>query len=189
MFSSNIIRKNKGGFTLLEVMVAVSIFALLMTASASIFANAFKAYHNARAIQKDLENAQYTINLMAKTIRTSSVMSLGSNNINIYDYSQSKCIRYGLLSGNTIKTSSSNPSTPGDKSTCSFGGSLTDLSNVSVENLSFSGGQSLKLPSPLVGKVTISMKICASSGCTGQEKDAVQIQTSVSLRDYSEAGL
>jgi prepilin-type N-terminal cleavage/methylation domain-containing protein len=186
MFSSNIIKKNKRGFTLLEVMVAVSIFALLMAASSTIFANAFKAYRNARAIQKDLENAQYTMNLMAKTIRTSSVMSLGSDNIDIYDYSQDKCIRY-KLSVNKIITGSSTPSPSGDKSQCIFSAS-NELSNISVENLSFSGSSSKKTPS-IVGKVTISMKICATLGCSGREKDAVQIQTSVSLRDYSEAGL
>jgi Tfp pilus assembly protein PilV len=198
MFSLNIIKKNrktclvsKVGFTLIEVMVSIFVFVLIMIGTSRIFASSISSYRNAKAIQRDLENAQYAMNLMAKTIRTSSVINSSSGSIDIYDYSQGKCIRYAL-SGNVMKSGSSVPLTPGNKNTCSFSVSGDLTSGASVESAIFSVTKSSKPPvtaNPTVGKVTISMKICANSGCSGSEKDTFQIQSSASLRDYGEVGL
>jgi len=155
---------------LLEVMVAVFIFSLIMIAASYIFVKAFQGYRNARAIQKDLENAQYTMNLMAKTIRTSSIISSGTDYVRIFDYSQTAgngCIEYRFNnSENKIKAGSTHTT---DKASCTGSTSITlsDLSNVYVDKAVFSV---VKSESGKVGKVTISMKVCPPSGCSGSEK-------------------
>lgn len=178
----------KRGFSLLEMLIAIFIFTLIMVASSTFFARSIQTYKNVRATQRDLENAQYVMNLMAKTLRTSSIIASGSSPlyIDIYDYSQSKCIRYSF-SNNAIKTNSIGAA---DKKDCTFSNTgFTDLSNFYVNNAYFSVTPSSKTATGapiLLGKVTISLEICPSAtSCS----DKARIQTSVSLRDYGTAGL
>ena len=63
--------KKERGFSFLEIMVSVFIFSLMMTTISITFSNLFKNYRNSRAIQTNLENAQFIINSMAKSLRTS----------------------------------------------------------------------------------------------------------------------
>lgn len=173
------------GFTLIEVVVAMFIFVIIMTTVSGIFGRAFQGYRGAKAIQRDLEAAQYAINLMAKSLRTSSIISNSPTSVNIYDHSQDKCIVYRFDSDNKLKISSANPSFPGDKDTCTFSGTLSDMTTGYV------AGNFLVVPSlaGIVGKVTVSIKVCPPTGCTGSPRDEAKIQTSVSLRDYVESGL
>ncbi|PJA87728.1 MAG: hypothetical protein CO140_02745, partial [Candidatus Moranbacteria bacterium CG_4_9_14_3_um_filter_40_7] len=60
------------GFTLIEMMIAIFIFSLMMIAVTEIFSSSFGGYGNARNIQKDLEDAQFVMGQIAKTLRTSS---------------------------------------------------------------------------------------------------------------------
>jgi len=191
----------KAGFSFVEMIVAIFIFALVVTASSGVFVKMIKSYKSAREIQRDLEDAQYAMNLMAKTIRTSSVVSCsndGGSNFNliclsvpginaarVYDYSQDRCVTY-RFSSNKLKVRSDSPSTPGDKSTCVWNSANDDLITNFVSAVNFSIVQSA--PDVAVGKATISMQVCPASGCPAGSDKAI-IQTSVSLRDYTETGL
>jgi len=91
----------RGGFTLVETMLAVFIFTLSMALLSSIFASFMKNYSVVKKNQKNLENAQYALNLMQKTIRTSVLANTGAQGkidfdaegkmLKMYDESQSKC--------------------------------------------------------------------------------------------------
>ncbi|MFH0969475.1 MAG: prepilin-type N-terminal cleavage/methylation domain-containing protein [Patescibacteria group bacterium] len=189
--------KNKGGFSFIEVIIAVFIFVLIMTAVSLMFTSLFSGYKNAKAIQKDLESAQFAMNLMAKNLRTSSIVSNGgtSDDIKFYNYSDGgKCISYKLAGSNKIQVASAPD--PGDlepdklawctSKVLSYS-DLTSTNSTYINKLSFyavlSDGVSA---AKVVGKVTISMEICATSNCSGTEKDKARIQTTVSLRDYQE---
>ncbi len=66
--------KKRKGFTLIEMMISIFIFAIIMTSVASIFAKQVSVYKKARIIESDLENAQFALNYVSKTLRTSSVI-------------------------------------------------------------------------------------------------------------------
>lgn len=180
------------GFTFLEVIVAVFIFALMMVAATAIFAKAMKAYSNTKVIQRDMESAQYAMNLMAKTIRTSSVIVPSPppttvTRLVIYDYSQGKCIEFKFETNKLVTRSIATSGT--NKSNCdsliSGSGSANDLVGT------YTTGRFSVIPSEIgtVGRVTISMEVCPATGCSGIERDKAIIQSTVSLRDYIVSGL
>jgi len=108
--------KNQKGFTLVEMMVSVFIFALIMASIAGIFGRQISSYKKTRIMANDLENAQFAINYISKTLRTSSIIGdtengdlrdniqdrendfavqeIGANTgLIVYDFSQEACIR------------------------------------------------------------------------------------------------
>lgn len=177
-------QKTKNGFTLIEVIIALFIFILIMSSSAIFFSNLFKNYGDARDVQENIENAQYAMNLMAKTFRTSSVAIDGSPSyVQVLDYSQNDtCIRYSFSVSGLMKTIGSSGT---DLSTCegddlSGGGDLMTDGEVSGY---FDIVKSDGTPgSKQVGKITTSMTI--TKGISN-----VNLQTTSSLRDYVESGI
>ncbi len=118
--------KKRKGFTLIELMVSIFIFLIIMTAIVAIFARQIQAYRHARVSQGDLENAQFAMNYMAKTLRTATVLGRnnedlrdpaqfesvqgdaddfsllridGSNKLVLYDFSQELCMRFYFATG------------------------------------------------------------------------------------------
>jgi prepilin-type N-terminal cleavage/methylation domain-containing protein len=117
------IYKKLKGFTLVEMMIAIFIFLLMMIAIVQIFAQQIVAYRHARSVQNDMENAQFAMNYIAKTLRTASVigstekgdllqymqdnylnddfaiqqigtLSSGGEGLMVYDFSQEKCLKF-----------------------------------------------------------------------------------------------
>ncbi|MCX6765711.1 MAG: type II secretion system protein [Candidatus Moranbacteria bacterium] len=182
------------GFTLIEVIVAMFVFVIIMTTVSGIFGRAFQGYRSAKVIQRDLEAAQYAINLIAKSLRTSSVASpigqnLTTSSVRIFDYSQNKCIRYAF-SGTEITLESADD--PGDSAPDKIDWcTTTSLSSpASITSGTVTGNfYSTSSDPTIVGKVTIALKVCPVTGCDGNPRDEAKIQTSVSLRDYTETGL
>lgn len=202
--------KKQKGFTFIEIIIAVFIFALMMMAVAGIFSSSIGGYQKARAVQKNLEDAQFIMNQMAKILRTSSVADgpddSYSDSIVVFDYSQGKCFKY-IFDGNNIKFGKTNeppptvpPASPSparelfEKNPISWCASnippnstLTPMAALDV-----TGKFKITKSKPgigndgVLGKVTISMKVCSNVGCTADKAD---IQTSVSLRDYYQAGI
>ncbi len=67
------IRKNKRGFTLMEVLVSTSIFVLVTLASLSIFSATLKASQETTALTRIQQETQFIMEVLAKKIRTSRV--------------------------------------------------------------------------------------------------------------------
>lgn len=76
-------KNGKRGFTLIELIVSIFIFLIIMTAIVGIFAQQIMAYRHARVSQNDLENAQFAMNYVAKTLRTATI--LGEDNLDLRD--------------------------------------------------------------------------------------------------------
>ena len=173
--------KKSKGFSLIEVLVAMFIFILAITMLIGGFSSFFKNYIVAKKIQKDVENAQYAMNLMAKTLRTSSVVSNSSAfspALIIYDYSQNLCIEYSY-SDNAIKyrTSATPPANLSDPSSCSFSGTPTSMTSNDIIHAYVAATQT----GATLGKVTIVLYVQDQSGTVNQPS-AIPIQMSVSLR-------
>lgn len=171
------------GFSLMEMIVAIFIFSLVMTTVTSIFVQAFNARKKAKEIQVNIENARYAMELMAKSLRMSSVVDDSvSSSILIYDYSQKKCIRYYYDS--TAKKIMSQSSTAG----ITYDNCVSSPSLGSAQELTsgiVSGFYRYITPSDnndpkQIGRVTIAIAVCEDENCVKKNT----IQTTVSLRDY-----
>jgi len=175
------------------VIVAVFIFALVASAASGIFVKMIQSYRYAKVVQRDLESAQYAMNLMAKTLRTSSIDDSPAgpmpNDFDIltYDYSQGKCIEYAFDSFNhRVYSQKATLAAFNDITDCYVAnGAVYSPPSIIAEKVDgrFDYSASSDLPgSEAMGKVTISMTVKSGNRDTN-------IQSSVSLRDYSEAGI
>lgn len=193
----NVLRKSYKGLTLIEVLVSLFIFSIMMAATAEIFTKAFSGYRNTRAIQRDVENAQYALNLISKELRTSTVVApltgpfpRNSSSVKFYDHSQGRCFYYRInttakalqvasaLSTGPADCTTRNVGTPATISTGTVSGSFRVTPSCS--SVVTSGCTGVKR----VGKVTISLDISEGTGSTHK----AQIQTTSSLRDFGYIG-
>lgn len=184
-------RKSLGtrrGFTLVEVLVAMFVFSIMMTAVSQVFASAFSGYRFTRAVERDLENAQFFINILAKELRTSSVVSAAGNQqfVQFFDHSQGKCFRYRIDTARLQVASAASTGVASGASPCNAMGfgSFTTISTGSVAG-SFRVTPSATVggPATVVGKVTIALDISESVA------HHARMQTTVSLRDFGNIGL
>lgn len=192
--------KNRKGFSLIEMMLAVLIFSLVMTATMSVFVSVIKVKSRAKDAQRNMEDAKYALELMSKTLRTSTIISCNNidkdqcgnsivNSIEVYDYSQNLCVRY-LYNTGTDKLS---------WGTRDAGASGVDGCNPAPAAVNALTGSFITYwrvvakPSDAttVGQVTITLQMCSKSGatCAGTNVDTFTAQTTVSLRDYKEVGI
>jgi prepilin-type N-terminal cleavage/methylation domain-containing protein len=187
------------GFTLIEMIVAIGIFAVMMTVIAATFASGAFAFRGSRDLQRNVESAQYAMNTMAKHLRTSTVVYPTSpdnlaSQIRFYDYSSSRCFEY-RIQDDTLQARWSAGTDPEDSTvslddcrSSGVSGTFSDMTPSVVE-----GGFSV-VPSDdgatggdrQIGRVTISLSVRNDAG-SGSATSA-GIQTSVSLRDYAFVG-
>ncbi len=185
------------GFTLLEVVVALFLFTLMMMAVAMILASGFKNYREGRLLAQNAEDAQVALNSIAKVLRTSTVKSSDNSNassIEVYDYSQSKCVRYSFSSttgrlnveyGDALD-GSGNPDPDGS---CQNYSAPVDLLAGYVTDLSFDIRQSRDGdPDPRrVGRVVMSVTVRAGPTAVAGRR-SLTVQTAASLHDYVQSG-
>jgi prepilin-type N-terminal cleavage/methylation domain-containing protein len=186
---------SRKGFTLIELLISIVIFVIMMVGITQIFFSSFQSYNKNKMIQRDLESAQQALNLIAKTLRTSKIKfpvadTAVGNSIVVFDDSHTgnKCIKYSLDNGRIREQS-----TADTEAACSSGSAfpanytyLTDSLNVFVNTLNFA--TTLTTTSKM-GKVTINAAACPTVAACAAGNDKINIQTTVSLRDYSNAGL
>lgn len=180
-----------------EAIIAIFIFALVMFSVMMIFTSSFGGYKKADNMAKNIENAQFAMNLMAKSLRTSKIISPSGNfsntgTLKIFDFSDNinPCKQYSF-NGTQVLVASYGGATYATDPNCTAGtfSSFAPLTAQSISG-SFSGLASVP-PAPgtspgTMGKVTIQMKVCSSSTCAlGGKNDSTVLQTTVSLRDYS----
>ncbi len=194
-------QQTEKGFTLLEVMVAMGMFTIILLATMQIMTQSTKSFRSQKQIQANLESAQFALNLMAKELRTSSVLdstsATPSSSIKFYDYSQSRCIEYQAIeSSGTTGTVS--------RRSHDFTGADPDANRLNCQGYSFTVAESYvplvtgltghqfqvtpstsvneSPPNPQAGRVTVSLTV-------GTGGSAATTQTTVSLRDYNYIGL
>lgn len=184
---------NRQGFTLIEMLIAMLIFSMTATMVLGAYFDVFQSKRRTRAVQQDIEDARYAMELMAKTIRMSSVFvdDEDANSIEIYDYSQGKCLKYLLVDGVLMVQEGVENELPGKdddgktwvESCGSFGGgkpmttAKVDTLNFNIKKSRFGSDDEREL-----GYVTMALKVCYEDNC---DFDSATIQTGVSLRDYS----
>lgn len=194
----NFLKKSYKGLTLIEVLVSLFIFSIMMAATAEIFTKAFSGYRNTRAIQRDVENAQYALNLISKELRTSTVVAPLTGpfpkpfaSVKFYDHSQGRCFYYRIVGNptNALQMASALSTGPADCTTRNVGTPATISTGTVSGSFQVTPSCSSVITSGCtgakrVGKVTISLDISEGTGSTHK----AQIQTTSSLRDFGYIG-
>lgn len=177
--------KNKGGFSLIEVLVAMFISTLIIISITAAFASAFKAQKKAREIQKSIEESKVAMEYMAKIIRMSgNIKSVsGGDGVSMYNKSTEKCVVFTYDAGN-IEEEKCTPSseddpcsngTSGDCTGSSYGSPNAITSNGILDNVKFNVSSG---SGTAIDTVTIFMKIKSTIDSNGN------FQTTISARDY-----
>ena len=138
------------GFTLLETFISVAIFALAATMFLGSFSGFLKNSIVTKKAQRNAESAQYSMNLMAKSIRSSVLADSGStlfsaNSIMMYDASQRFCVQYSYDTGTGILSAAT--ATGADYAACAGATfstqspltALGEISNVTFDYVGTSG--------------------------------------------------
>ncbi len=197
-------RRSLAGFTLIELMISIFIFALIMTSVVTIFTREIVAYRTAREVQKNLENAQFTLNFIAKTLRTSQVNDIEETKIYAYDHSQGKCFVFAFESAAlTMQKEKDNSSMKAGECDTSGppSGSMNSAVDLTIGEVTgrFDGKMTAGSRSAsncgdvncvTVGAITTSLVITPEGGVSnGNKSEKLYIQSTVSLRDYPNAGI
>ncbi|KKP97456.1 MAG: hypothetical protein US25_C0002G0001 [Candidatus Moranbacteria bacterium GW2011_GWE1_36_7] len=182
MKKNKITKKNlklkKKGFSLVEVLVAVSIFAFTSVLIAGVFSGFLKNSIEAKKNQKNMESARYALDLMAKTLRTSVASSIADEEIHVFDNTQKRCVIYKYDNANKkMLTGTSGGASLANVSACTptvwSGITLSDLtSSGTIASANFSG------TAISLGRITMSLGIPSANPNTYSST----VQTTVSLR-------
>lgn len=185
--------RRKRGYTLIEIVAALAMFTIIMLAITQILGRGVSSYRETKRTQANLETAQFALSLIAKELRTSSIVDSNitatNSTIEFYDYSQSRCIQYILdeSSGQITRraVSFSDPDPNVNRSSCAghtFGGSAQVVFSGLLDQAVNVVTSTPASPDPRVGRVTFVITV-------GTGSNAATLQTSISLRDYNYTGL
>lgn len=109
-----LIKKQKG-FTLIELMISIFIFMIIVSIIIEIFGKQVVTSRYARILQRNIEDAEFAMNYVAKTLRTSNLPineylgddvnavvvdqdagTIYTDVLYAYDYSQKTCFKFSF---------------------------------------------------------------------------------------------
>ena len=169
--------KRQGGFTLVELMVAIAVFATVVTVVSSIFVSSVGSQRKNINNQDVLDNARFVLEIMGRAIRQSCI-------VNAEGVSKQTCI---ISPDGTSQSLNIIHPTKGvvaytlESNQIKENGKSISSSNVLVQGLNFvvkgnGSGDNLQ------PKVTISISLKNSQGAPGTESTA-NLQTTVTPRN------
>jgi prepilin-type N-terminal cleavage/methylation domain-containing protein len=162
------------GFTLIEILVAVAIFALIMASSSRLFVSSLQSQRQNLAAQEVLSQASYLIETMSRSIRMAKKDLTGactgvqrvnyvfSGNCLKFQNYKNECQEFCLV-GTSIKNENDELLTSPDLQVSGFGVVLSGAYQPPVDLLQ--------------PRVTISLNII------GQEGVKISLETSISQRN------
>ena len=185
------------GFTLIEVVVSLAIFAFIVGGVTAFAVNTIKAQQKSRAMQEAVDNARYAIDNFAKNIRTSSNIRGDSSslffvsNLNLAKY----CYKFDK---GVLKEAVNIPDLRGNNTTYNtidgcdkfsesdfksvVGGSVN--SRISVKGKFQFWPTDVHSDSPKRGYVQINVDLIYNEVGLPEDKAQAHIQSGVSLMDY-----
>lgn len=156
------------GFTLIELVVGVTVFVIVISIVVNLFVLGLKGQRKFLAIQNVQDNARYLLEFIAKEIRMSTINNSASNSLNI-TRPDGEVVTY-VFTGQTIDRLTANPSTTGP---------------LNSNEVLISGGfytTGIGLDDSQQPRVTIVMKIEATGEKKEQESE-INIQTTLCPRN------
>ena len=176
-------RKNKQGFSLIELMVAMFIFVILMGAMVAVSIAGFRSYGKSKAIKTVTEDVGFAINSITKDVRMGKVESAYANgSLNPYllitrNRDQVKVCYHITSTSLDIQEGAVN---------CSSGSykKIVDLTGTNMTFASNSGFYSMATDTTSATKIRGWAEINLNIESPGMDTDSIRVQTIVSSRDY-----
>jgi len=164
---------SKGGLTLIEILVSITIFSVVIGIITDVTLNMIRAEAIATSNQVALDNGRFILQRIAKAVRVSVIKTpsnLNSSEIEL-EHPRRGIVKYFLNSGRIVEQIGGLAST----------NSFLDSSSVTVENFKFNikgadDGMDNRQP-----QVTIIMKL-KPPNARQQELPSINIQTTLSQR-------
>lgn len=184
--------RDRKGFSLIELLVAMSIFIMVMGAMIAVSVSGFQSYVKSKAIKNVTENVGFAINSIAKDVRMGligSTSATASDSLLVTRNRDQKKVCYLLSRGTNDDYLAVNESVSAAYiSSCPpYSSDYKKIVNLSGTGMKFdttSGFRSQKtapVPNPTVrGWAEINLNIENPS----METDLIRVQTIVSSRDY-----
>lgn len=94
--------KSGAGFTLIELMVSLAIFAAIIGIGVGVFLSSFRVQSQAQEVSQILDNARFALERIAKSIRVSRVETANTpldsptSSLDIYHFRRAKDLKYKL---------------------------------------------------------------------------------------------
>ena len=178
------------GYTLIEIMIAVSIFFIVVAAPTGFFVGSIKGQQKALSSQELIDNVSYNLEYISRAIRMAKkdkagdCLSIAKNNyqanstsIRFLNY-DNKCQEF-FLEGGKLKVRKSV-----DNTSANFGSSLP-LTPESLEVISFKTGpsDSWDQGDNQQPRVTLFLNMKGARGLAEELQPRIQIQTTISQRN------
>lgn len=184
------LQKNTSGVSLLEMIIAISIFTLVMITTVELFTRMISTKSQFDRIRETHEKAQIAVDIIAKSIRSGVVVVPSTtqqvSTLRIYDYFQEDCIEYTFTSDGklTRQLGEFDLTTPGQegRSDCEATTSLSGTQEVLVENTVEGIFNVVETSSPQRGFVTILIDLVSQEDAA-DEAAKTPIEMTASLRN------
>lgn len=89
------------GFTLVEMLVAISIFAVVATLAASLFSTFANNQNKTKVSQELLNNSQYVLEIISREVKNNEIIAFGAQQCQDLDPIYTKCLLFVRESGET----------------------------------------------------------------------------------------
>ena len=179
----------KRGFSLIELIVAMSIFAMVMIAMIAVSVSGFRSYIKSKAMKNVSEDVGFAVNSMIKDIRMGRVESDNSpsvvrDQIIITRNSSQERVRYKVFNDkltlcDCTNDACSDTATENCKNMVEFPSSTGLTFDLSASGSGFRNRRTASALN-IRGWVEINLNIESYS----METDSIRVQTIVSSRDY-----
>ncbi len=92
------IRTARGGFTIIELMVAMSLFVIVVGIASGTFVRSLRTQRQVVALMAANDNASLTLEQMTREIRTGTAFSSGGGRLSFTNY-DNESVEYALVDG------------------------------------------------------------------------------------------
>lgn len=89
------------GFTLVEMLVAISIFAVVATLAASLFSTFANNQNKTKVSQELLNNSQYVLEIISREVKNNEIIAFGAQQCQDLDLIYTQCLLFVRESGET----------------------------------------------------------------------------------------
>jgi len=165
------ILKSSFGFTLVELLVAITIFGVVMIMISGILINAIREQRIVLAKQAIGDNALYTMESVIKELRMAKLITTTAGNGNN--------LTFGNSAGDSITYSLSNGQIMRNDATLATGNQPVSSNEITISGLNFSVNNWDSTHAP---RITIFMR--AQEATSSSSQTSLEIQTTVSPRLY-----